>query len=808
MRAMTAQQLVEHGLCDPVRVFVKNEPHPKSKIAQNRFRIISSVSIVDYCIESWLSDAQNQEEISVWDSIPAKPGMGLDDMSLRTLFDEAAPHILAGRCMSTDMTGWDFSVKWWELENEAYYRARQFSDLDAVEPHFRNSYHNIMLGRYICAALVVRVLSNGEMWAQAVAGIMISGRKNTSSDNSHIRVNLVKKRDPHAFVMAMGDDCVEEYFDGFEQYYTNLGHVVKSTDTRIYSAKNIEEVEFQFCSTRIRYDQDKQMVVGEPVNWARIFYRLLDKPANPENLDQFCNDMRHSPQLKRCLDTLEAVGWVAAKFSKQGAFSMPAHMKVRGKGKMIAIAVPAKKKINALLGKKVVKKKGAVKIGAKKSGALSTAAVMHDLQHNAEAFVESVKRPFSVRGMRLPEPSPMASVTGSFTVRFNANTVVDAGLSAAFIGIMAWPNFVNPGAAGGPIWLLSASASGALTWTTQAFPNQSAFVTNFNVIRPISMGIRIINTAAALNRAGVGYVTTTQTAAPPATTAALTVLTTSEETKEFDLSKMHIFGEEFVWTPISYQPSNQVQLNGSTPAANLYTYFTPSATGLVLNDNKCLFWLSCGVANACNITCEMVVNYEAIPFPQTQPLFEPKVVVGAADDISVALEKKGVQGQNTVTDSSFFNAAVDVAGDALEAGLRKGGGVKGVLKAVLPQVPSLIKRFGAWAGSLFSASDYDNHVLATAYGAHHMSPAHNKQHLGLTRDEFLRILAEEGIGVLILPPTTAKDEEKDDAPPPSLQSTSASALMEVRGAASAPPSGVASAARVDKAAYVMVRRPA
>lgn len=48
---MTPQQLMDYNLVDPVRLFVKNEPHASSKFKTGKMRLISSVSIVDQLIE-------------------------------------------------------------------------------------------------------------------------------------------------------------------------------------------------------------------------------------------------------------------------------------------------------------------------------------------------------------------------------------------------------------------------------------------------------------------------------------------------------------------------------------------------------------------------------------------------------------------------------------------------------------------------------------------------------------------------------------------------------------------------------------
>jgi len=811
---MTAEQMVTHGLCDPVRVFVKNEPHPIAKIEQRRFRLISSVSIVDYCVEKWLSDLQNQVEIRNWHTNPAKPGMGLDDESIHILFHTVAPHALANDLQSTDMSGWDWSVKWWELKFEAEFRATHFSNLHEVSVEAQAFYRTMYLNRYRVSALSVRTLSNGELWAQVTPGIMLSGRNDTSSSNSHIRI-LLRRRfalqkftgattspESKPFCIAMGDDCVEEVAPGLLDYYEHItGRIVRSEDTRIYHATNIEEVKFQFCSTLFSFDKERNQAIGEPVNWARTFYRLLCQPPVEEFLDQFKLEMRHSPYLSKCLEILDAVGWVTAKFVKQGPsqatlLSMPP--KKAGKKKSVK-GVKLKtilKKASSVGARSAVKaaakasKKG-VHVARSRPAARTTSGVHADLQRNADGFIASVHKPFSVRGMRFPEPSPFPSSTGSFTQRLPLSPIQDSVVTTqAYFGVMAWPTFNASNAGNGPIWTLSAMANSVPTWTQTAWNNISALTTNFNVIRPVSMAIRFLNTTPMLNRGGVGYVLNTA-ATVPTTAAALNNILGSEEALEVDLAHIHELGDELCWVPSQFSTSQSSTYSTGSVGYNLYTYLAPGAS-ITPVDNKIFIWGSFPYTTQQTVQLEICVNWEAIPYPATENLFERKVVVGSAADLAVAVEKSGVSKSSTTTWAAFGDAAMDAIGSGASAAL-SGGGIKGAIAAVLPQVPSLIKKLGAGIASLFSAEDYANHTMAVAMDAVHMSPAHKKEHLGLSKQDFLRLLVEEAYGIR-LPELVAKGEEKDYEPSLDLQLTSSSVSPPVTHAPEVPVSGRSNAA--------------
>ena len=72
LRKMSAIELALNGLCDPIRVFVKNEPHSKLKMSQGRYRIISSVSLVDNLLQRIIFDAQDRLEIAEWTRSPSQ----------------------------------------------------------------------------------------------------------------------------------------------------------------------------------------------------------------------------------------------------------------------------------------------------------------------------------------------------------------------------------------------------------------------------------------------------------------------------------------------------------------------------------------------------------------------------------------------------------------------------------------------------------------------------------------------------------------------------------------------------------------
>lgn len=286
--SMTPEQLVKCGACDPVRLFVKQEPHSQDKILAGRFRLICSVSLIDQVVERVLFGPQNRIEIASWTSCPSKPGMGLDDIGIEKITREVRRQ-LGADIAQTDISGWDWSVQSWEQDAEAEMRIR-LSNLDP-----KSLYASAIRARMIVSGLSVFVLSSGKLFSQLRRGVMKSGQYITSSSNSRIRI-LASKIVRSLWAIAMGDDCLEKitvHPNIAKQRYADIGHTVKEF-------KTFDGETFAFCSTLFRNGK------GEPQNWHRSLYRLLShSPITKEFEMQFCYEMRHSPHLLLCRQLLD-----------------------------------------------------------------------------------------------------------------------------------------------------------------------------------------------------------------------------------------------------------------------------------------------------------------------------------------------------------------------------------------------------------------------------------------------------------------------------------------------------------------------
>lgn len=291
---MTADELVAANLCDPVRFFVKNELHSRLKVEQGRYRLISSVSVVDSIIERVLNRDLNNFEIDNWQHIPSKPGMGNHDDGL---IDLSLCFTSFTSPTGSDVSGFDWCTNSWCHEDDAIRRARLcHSDPD---PWLKR------------ASLLTRslvVLSDGSMFAQTDPGVQKSGAYTTSSTNSavrtiichhaHLRVGgapLDKVRNA-----AMGDDCVEDthHYDDAQmeklaEAYAQLGFPLKA----------VERDSFEFCA--YWYSNG---VYSHPTRTQKMLMNFLWRWAQPglfnEKLADLSAELRHDPDREEIISAL------------------------------------------------------------------------------------------------------------------------------------------------------------------------------------------------------------------------------------------------------------------------------------------------------------------------------------------------------------------------------------------------------------------------------------------------------------------------------------------------------------------------
>jgi len=264
---LTASQLVGMGVVDPIRLFVKDEPHSTSKIDSKRYRLIFLLSIIDNIIAKLLFSVQNMEEISSHRDLPSKPGLGLHDDGLEDIYGwaQAAP----GPIASADISGWDWSMTAEDFDADLNRRVNLNNGHSSV-------WYKLAKVHYRCMKYKLLVTSDSIVYEQQTPGVMPSGWYNTSSTNSYVRTldsYIVQYEsgvlDPWAF--SMGDDCLETLVEktAADTGYTRRGKLLK-----MYVQEHPNE--FEFCSHRFNNSP-----LGVPTNIPKLIKSFLhETPKN------------------------------------------------------------------------------------------------------------------------------------------------------------------------------------------------------------------------------------------------------------------------------------------------------------------------------------------------------------------------------------------------------------------------------------------------------------------------------------------------------------------------------------------------
>jgi len=287
---LDSRGLVMFGFCDVVRVFIKNEPHNRLKVQQKRFRLISSVSLIDNLVQRLIFTPQDEVEILYWAGIPSKPGIGFDDDGVRKLLKYVSKQA-TGDVGEADISGWDWNVKDWQYDFESECRkALMGGPADALRRG-----HRLIDNVLYALSLSTFCFSDGTLCWQLERGLVKSGTKITSSTNSRMRVCLAYLIDAE-WCVAMGDDSLENFEETSKAKYESLGFLIKTFERTSGSR-------FQFCSHQYSEGQ------AWPVDPSKLIYRYLSNQSlNRELFQQLVAELRSHPEFDHLLAVVVAAG--------------------------------------------------------------------------------------------------------------------------------------------------------------------------------------------------------------------------------------------------------------------------------------------------------------------------------------------------------------------------------------------------------------------------------------------------------------------------------------------------------------------
>lgn len=289
LAALSAEQKVAGGYCDPVRLFVKNEVHPAEKLRDGRLRLIASLSIVDQMVELWFSGWWLKRLPQTWQESPLKPGLSLDDKGLAVL---SAEMLSLERPWTGDVSGFDWGVTY-ELQTSSTFVVGALGGYDAGIQHLKleliRATPLLVVGGV--GSLVESGLKLGNAYGLARPGIMVSGRPATSLLNSIMQVLSMKMAvGPSTRQCAAGDDGFGDLADSTPEhvvaYYT--GAAMRMKDIQVLSSA----VPLEFCSHLFHSDGrvdraniEKAVIncLSKPVrDWAPVCFEAIRSPLAAE----------------------------------------------------------------------------------------------------------------------------------------------------------------------------------------------------------------------------------------------------------------------------------------------------------------------------------------------------------------------------------------------------------------------------------------------------------------------------------------------------------------------------------------------
>lgn len=221
---------------DPIKLFVKPEPHKDSKCEKKAWRLISSVSVLDQIIDHMLFDPMNILMIDEYVNIVPQIGWA-------PFYQGWANMPLTGVAM--DKSGWDWSVRPWLIEEVLWLRG-------ALCKNITQQWTELAAWRYSeLFGAPVFVTSSGHFLRQKQPGVMKSGCVNTIADNSIMQdiLNKVVEMETglsSSWMRTMGDDTLQSDPGDIGSYVQSLKRycIVKEIKNRVEFAGFDFEVEY------------------------------------------------------------------------------------------------------------------------------------------------------------------------------------------------------------------------------------------------------------------------------------------------------------------------------------------------------------------------------------------------------------------------------------------------------------------------------------------------------------------------------------------------------------------------------------
>jgi len=262
-------------IADAIKLFIKFEPHKRSKITNKRWRLIWGVSLIDQIIDRALYGEMINIALKQHNSTPNKPGFNFKRGGVSRLARQYGT--LKPTWRSFDARSFDITASGWGLETVAALNAR----LNASSSPSRADWDLIANRREQAVLYGTFVFSDGTMCRKVKPGIQPSGRFTTIDSNGKLvalcRVlwDITKGVPTNSMsFITMGDDSVQDGIADVDEFIAWTQQVCGVTLTNeSFDGKPGFFHEQNFCS----FEMIKHCgtYVPVPLNWEKNMYALV-----------------------------------------------------------------------------------------------------------------------------------------------------------------------------------------------------------------------------------------------------------------------------------------------------------------------------------------------------------------------------------------------------------------------------------------------------------------------------------------------------------------------------------------------------
>lgn len=271
---------------DPINLFIKQEPHKQTKLEQQRYRLISAVSLVDTMVDRMLFGHIKQD---VWSESPVLVGWTPRQGGFHWLWEK----LRGAQRLEIDKKAWDWSMQPWVVE-------ASLRVLEQLSLHATEEWLSLARQRFEVLFRFARFDGQGLVFDQAEPGIMKSGCFLTIFVNSISQLLLhfvaVRRANLQKVIEApycMGDDTIQRCWASSEQVQQYVFELNRAGCLVGDCALLGKEEPFTFCGFAIEEDKI------HPAYRAKHCYVLkhLDPTVAVETLDSYQQDYVFEPHV-------------------------------------------------------------------------------------------------------------------------------------------------------------------------------------------------------------------------------------------------------------------------------------------------------------------------------------------------------------------------------------------------------------------------------------------------------------------------------------------------------------------------------